>query len=327
MAGLILILLQLSSTSAFVLVPQRSILRAGVASVPYHYNTWDATTSRVALQVATETAEEEESEPSGGEDGEPFDAATMTSIDFATLVEQVKNKLRDEWQVLQMKQQLADREGVDDKWANDAEYRNKEYDRYQMVAFTTYDNIVRRYKEKRRLTPAEQHEIKWLQCYEQLLDYKIEHGGESIANLSLDNTGLGQWVEDQRTLRRLGQVPRHHHSLLDDIGFQNFWYLNQDNGEEEWYQMYEELKFYYDELDKVEASKDNPFQMLPIQSLQLKSWEAQQRELYAKQELPPPLQALVSGIHGFDWNVLEGADREKHNYQDLPSDDNKDLEF
>ena len=60
---------------------------------------------------------------------------------------------------------------------------------------------------------------KWLGHFNNLIEYKEQHGHTNVTFADLDYPGLGAWVNNQRVKKRKGELPRYCERRLRSLGF------------------------------------------------------------------------------------------------------------
>jgi hypothetical protein len=60
------------------------------------------------------------------------------------------------------------------------------------------------------------HEVKWNKAYEELVEF---HTANGHCNVPLDDSSLGNWVNQQRRSRKNNNPTNNRIKLLDDLGF------------------------------------------------------------------------------------------------------------
>jgi len=132
-----------------------------------------------------------------------------------------------------------------------------------------------------RFTWSLQHPDAWTQRYNELVQYKNEHGNCNVPQRFKDNLELGSWVNDQRKqykrlkIGKKSPMTPQREAMLNSIGF--VWsgtHLVDTVYENNWTERYNELVQYKDwhgDCNVPQRFKDNP---------KLGSWVFRQRQQY-----------------------------------------------
>ena len=150
----------------------------------------------------------------------------------------------------------------------------------------------------------EPYEVQWEAKYQELLNYKEEHGDCNVPWKYLENPELGYWVYNQRQFYRNNELSKDKINKLEQLGF--VW----DPFKARWEEMYRELKKYKNKQGHCNVPrgyKENP---------KLDSWVLKQRQDYKNGRLSKDRTNKLEQL-GFVWNYRE-AQWEKM-YQELAS--------
>jgi hypothetical protein len=146
---------------------------------------------------------------------------------------------------------------------------------------------------------------KWLERYDELIQYKEEHGDTIVPAKYVGNPTLGNWVARQRVNYKADKLSPEKIQRLDDIGF--VWVLSQrrkldkddsalDPDEAQWMKRFEELLEYVQEHGNPNLPKEykeNP---------SLEAWVHHQRQLRKARKQTSKHVKLLNGI-GFVWET------------------------
>jgi hypothetical protein len=59
----------------------------------------------------------------------------------------------------------------------------------------------------------------WSERFDELVQYKVQHGDCNVPTRWPDNRGLGVWVSNQRQLKKQGKLKPERKRMLNEIGF------------------------------------------------------------------------------------------------------------
>jgi hypothetical protein len=132
------------------------------------------------------------------------------------------------------------------------------------------------------------YEAMWDRQFQQLLQFRNEHGHCNVSGQFNGIPGLGSWVNQQRQYKRLGRLSPERIRRLDEVGF--VW-QRENPRREKHLQALIEFKRRHGHFDVPSRWPENP---------SLAIWTANQRKFYAQGCLPPGRQAQFEAI-GFNW--------------------------
>jgi acetone carboxylase gamma subunit len=118
-------------------------------------------------------------------------------------------------------------------------------------------------------------EAQWLHYFEQLCQYKAEHGNTLVPQRYEDNPSLGKWVDTQRSNHHANTLSSERIEKLNEVGF--VW----DVLEAQWSEYFEQLCRYKKEHENTlvpQRYEDNP---------SLGKWVNSQRSNYNANKLSP----------------------------------------
>jgi superfamily II DNA or RNA helicase len=127
----------------------------------------------------------------------------------------------------------------------------------------------------------------WLQSYEELLNYKNQHGHCNVPQTK-KSAQLGAWVNQQRFLYKKENLIQERVLKLDSIGFE--W----DPTDCRWQQFFDELKKFKDQFGHCRVPQKT-------HSNSLGKWVSHQRQNYAKGRLQIEKIGQLESLN-FDWN-------------------------
>jgi superfamily II DNA or RNA helicase len=138
----------------------------------------------------------------------------------------------------------------------------------------------------------------WQVRFDQLRQYKEEHGSCSVPIQWKENPALGRWISQQRQLRKNGKLHTERERMLNEIGFD--WgsdrYAEGVNPLELWPVRYQELVEYKREHGNCNVPYKCPG------NPQLGIWVANQRSNKRQGKLDPERERLLEEL-GFDWGI------------------------
>jgi hypothetical protein len=133
---------------------------------------------------------------------------------------------------------------------------------------------------------------RWEEMFQQLIEFKKEHGHTNVAQRSERYRRLAHWVRNQRAAKRYRRpIMVDRGKRLDEIGF--VWRLNDPNSWESMFDRLVEFKKIYGHCNVPQHWKDNK---------RLGKWVNTQRTAYKRSKLSPEKQNLLEEI-GFAWRL------------------------
>ena len=142
-----------------------------------------------------------------------------------------------------------------------------------------------------KVTPHSQHD-RWRVRYEDLVEFKKEHGHCRVPCVYKKNPQLGAWVHNQRQVNRKGKLAPERKRRLDDLGF--VWRFKSYD-DERWEKMIRQLNEFKEEHGHCRVPyryKKNP---------ELERWASMQREANRKGKLAPERKRQLEEL-GFVWS-------------------------
>ena len=133
---------------------------------------------------------------------------------------------------------------------------------------------------------------KWDEMFQQLVEFKREHGHTNVPQHSGKYAQLGNWVRNQRAAKRYRRpIIVERGKRLDEIGF--VWRLNDPNSWESMFERLVEFKKIYGHCNVPQHWKENK---------RLGKWVNTQRTAYKRGKLSAEKQKLLEEI-GFAWRL------------------------
>jgi superfamily II DNA or RNA helicase len=152
---------------------------------------------------------------------------------------------------------------------------------------------------------------RWKMRFDELLRYKEKNGDCKVPNEWPENLKLGHWVNQQRYLKKCGQLHPKREEMLNSIAFD--WGFKRDFGgvkpKDLWPLRYEQLV----EFKKQNGHCDVPYNY--AENRQLGIWVGNQRYKRKQNRLPPEHERLLNEL-GFTWEDVE-HDVWNDRYQEL----------
>ena len=143
----------------------------------------------------------------------------------------------------------------------------------------------------------------WEFRFQQLLDYRKEHGDCNVPTQNEENPQLGSWVGTQRAFRKNGRLSQIRQRRLDDIGFD--WKANRNKLKHtDWNLRYEQLCAFCDEFGHCNV----PRQYDPNPQLGL--WVGTQRAFKKQNRLTADREQQLNAV-GFLWGPQNGHEKPK----------------
>ena len=136
----------------------------------------------------------------------------------------------------------------------------------------------------------------WQVRFDELAQYRKEHGNCNVPANWKANRALGRWVSQQRQLKKRGELHSTRERMLNEIGF--VWVSDRgprggpQNPSGAWQARYKQLAEYKSQHGNCDVPSRSP----------LDKWARQQRHLRRYGKLAPDREKLLSEI-GFDWGV------------------------
>ena len=139
----------------------------------------------------------------------------------------------------------------------------------------------------------------WKERFDELLEYKKIHGDCIVPTRSKENPQLGNWVNQQRILKKNGTLHSERIRLLDEAGFR--WAgtgsgIAKNGQADSWSEIFTELLQYkqtYGNCNVPARFAENPF---------LGGWVVRQRQLKKSEKLDSERAHLLDSA-GFEWEL------------------------
>lgn len=171
----------------------------------------------------------------------------------------------------------------------------------RLVDWVVNQRILRR---RRLLDPAHEKQLdeigfdwnpsrnRWEEMFQQLVEFKREHGHTNVPQRSGKYTQLAHWVRNQRAAKRYKRpIIEERGKRLDKIGF--VWRLNDPNSWESMFERLVEFKKVYGHCNVPQHWKKNK---------RLGKWVNTQRTAYKRSKMPAEKEKQLNEI-GFAWRL------------------------
>jgi superfamily II DNA or RNA helicase len=138
-------------------------------------------------------------------------------------------------------------------------------------------------------------EDKWTEQFEQLKQFKEQHGHFDVEQVEGEESELSGWVSTQRNKNSSGEIQAERKNQLDSIGFK--WTI-ESIIDLQWQEMYEQLKTYHAE----HGTADVPAKWK--ENRKLANWVSAQRQSYQNGLMPADRKTLLDEL-SFSWKQRE----------------------
>ena len=206
------------------------------------------------------------------------------------------------------------RDGNDDFLAQWMEKQRRKRDRLSSEKIRLLDAIGFNWKSR-----AEREDEEWDRHFEQLKEFKRQHGHTEVPSKDVKLKQLGSWSMTQRVKHIKGQLRHDRHEKLDAIGFDfrpegNRQARHGINQDAMWREMFNRLVDFKAENGHclVPRSFEHDNKEVTSRKPSLAGWVANQRQAFRRGDIRPDRRKLLDEI-GFVWKVdLYNADASLH---------------